>query len=368
MMRRLAPLILLLLMAVPPVSARDWTLIRHQGQEWVTLENVAQFYGFDGIQKAGNRQTLKNDRLQLEGRVGSRELMINGVKFILSHPLTSRNGDLLVSRIDLAKLIEPVFRPQMVRNPEPVKTVILDPGHGGHDQGARSRVGNEKIFNLDVAERTRRLLSQRGYRVEMTRTRDEFISLDERVKFANQFRNAIFVSIHFNAGGSQATGLETYTLAPRGVPSTAADGPRVSDNQLCAGNMRDAENMVLATATHASLVSALPLPDRGIKRARFVVLRDIRIPGVLVECGFLSNPGEARLIASTAYRERVAIALARAIDNYQRAITGRRQPSAGRRTASGESPGRVGESIDLDRSVSRLDLDKPTVVVPGGSR
>lgn len=319
-----AGLFFLLVLGLNEIQAMEWNVVRHQGKEWVTMEDVARFYQLDGYQRAANRANLSNQRLRLEGRSGSRELLINGVKFILSDPLTSHNGHLLLSRIDLAKLVEPVFRPRMIRNTSDVRTVILDPGHGGHDQGARSSFGNEKVFALDVAQRTRRLLLQRGYRVEMTRTRDEFIPLEDRVRFANQFQDAIFISIHFNAGGTQATGLETYTLAPRGVPSTAADGPRVSDNQLCAGNARDAENMVLATAAHAALVSVLPLPDRGIKRARFVVLRDITIPGVLVECGFLSNPREARLIASEAYRERLAIGLARAVDQYRNAIRGGR--------------------------------------------
>src|SRR5262249_39819838 len=154
---------------------------------------------------------------------------------------------------DLTKVLEPVLRPQKIKNGEKVDTIVLDPGHGGHDNGATSPYGNEKSFSLDVAFRTRTLLMQAGYRVVMTRSNDTFIPLEERARIANQYSNALFISIHFNSGGA-GTGLETYTLAPRGVPSMMADGPRISDLQPCPGNVNDAQNIALATATHASLV------------------------------------------------------------------------------------------------------------------
>ena len=137
---------------------------------------------------------------------------------------------------------------------------------------------------------------QAGFKVVLTRTNDTFIPLGERTRIANQYTNALFIAVHFNSGGA-GTGLETYTLAPRGVPSMMADGPRVSDLEQCTGNAHDAENMALATATHAAMVVKSKLFDRGIKRARFVVIRDIAIPGVLVEGGFQTNMNDARIIA-----------------------------------------------------------------------
>jgi hypothetical protein len=154
----------------------------------------------------------------------------------------------------------------------------------------------------------------------MTRTTDEFIPLEDRVRFANMHPTALFIAIHFNSGGSDANGIETYTLAPRGVPSMAADGPMLSDLRPCAGNGCDAENMALACATHASLISHARLYDRGIKRARFVVIRDITIPGVLVEGGFLSNPRDAALIATSQYRQEEAQCIAIAVRNYRNAV------------------------------------------------
>ena len=195
-----------------------------------------------------------------------------------------------------------------------------------HDKGARSIYGNEKDYTLDVVRRCKAILEQQGYKVYLSRSGDYFVSLDDRSAFANQFSNAMFISVHFNSGQSLASGLEVFTLAPRGVPSMASDGPRMSDLVECKGNKRDAENMALATATHAAMVGRSRLFDRGIKRARFVVIRDIGIPGVLIEGGFLSNSHDAKLIASAQYRQLMAFSIAMAVNNYQRATTANPPP------------------------------------------
>ena len=153
----------------------------------------------------------------------------------------------------------------------------------------------------------------------MTRSTDVFIPLEERAAFANRFRDGMFVCIHFNAGSDFGTGIETYTLAPRFVPSTGDDSPSASCMIPCAGNVDDPENMALATAMHAALLSRLPMVDRGIKRARFCVLRLTTIPAVLIEGGFVSNLQEASRIATPAYRQAEAEAIALAIRNYQTA-------------------------------------------------
>ena len=268
---------------------------------------------------------------------------------------------MLISRMDLTKVIEPVLRPSRIKGAELVDTVVLDPGHGGHDNGATSIFGNEKAFALDVALRTRDLLQQMGFKVHMTRSDDTFIPLEDRVRYANQYSNALFISIHFNSGGSDASGLETYTLAPRGVPSMAADGPRLSDLDPCGGNVCDAENMALATATHASMVYHSQLYDRGIKRARFVVIRDIHIPGVLVEGGFLSNPDDSRKIATTAYRQQMALCIANAVRNYRTAVGA---PARLDLAASGphQPPPAVAENAT--GGDGRAKANEPVVVTP----
>jgi N-acetylmuramoyl-L-alanine amidase len=321
-MIRVIGIILLLACFSFDASAAEWKLIKHGGRDYVSAENVAGFYGLGGLTRAANDFTMASGRRSLRGQVGSAEFYINNLKFILSYPVAEHEGQPIISRMDLTKLIEPVMRPSRISGVEQVRTVILDPGHGGADCGARSRWGSEKRFTLDVAVRAKEELKKEGLRVYMTRTTDEFVSLYDRVKFANRFPNALFVSIHFNSGGAHATGLETYTLAPRGVPSMAADGPRITDLEPCPGHANDPENMALATATHAAMVAHSGLYDRGIKRARFVVIRDITIPGVLIEGGFLSSPLDSRRIATASYRQGLATWIAAAVRNYRRAIAG----------------------------------------------
>ena len=320
LMRTLPSFLLILLACAATAFGSDWALIKYQGRDHVTLENVAQFYGLGGVTRTSTSLTLGTYGRSLRGAIGSSELYINNLKFILSYPIAESNGEPVISRMDLTKVVEPVLRPSRIKGAEHVDTVVLDPGHGGHDNGASCMWGNEKTFALDVAMRTKTILEQHGFKVILTRTGDYFVPLEERVRFANRFNNALFISIHFNSGGSDASGLETYTLAPRGVPSMMADGPRISDLELCAGNARDSENMALATATHAALVAHSQLYDRGIKRARFVVIRDIMIPGVLVEGGFLSNPGDSRRIATTQYRQNMAFCISAAAMNYRNAV------------------------------------------------
>lgn len=302
----------------------DWKIVKRDGRDYIPLENVGKFYQLGDVQNVGNNFTFRTQHRSLRGQRGSREFYINNLKFILSYPIQEVDGKLLISRMDLTKLVEPVMRPNRISSAGKITTVVLDPGHGGHDNGATSIYGQEKQFTLDVALRARAILQKAGYRVVMTRSNDRFVPLEERARIANRHANAVFISIHFNSASTGASGVETFSLAPRGVPSMANDGPALSDYTPCPGNARDAENIALACATHASLVYNSRLFDRGIKRARFVVIREVTTPGVLLEGGFLSNPNDARLIATAAYRQQLAISIAQAVRNYRNAVGGPR--------------------------------------------
>lgn len=318
-MRRCFLLTLILLCSVAFCRAAEWQVVKIGGRDYLTLENLAQFYGFSTVQRSGSNFLLHNTGRSLRGEANSVEFLINGLKFNLSYPIAEHDGKLCVSRMDLTKVIEPVLRPSRIKNAEKINTIVLDAGHGGHDKGAPSSFGLEKTYALDVVMRARQLLQASGFNVVLTRTADVFIPLEERVRIANQYRNALFISIHFNSGGS-GTGLETYTLAPRGVPSMMADGPRISDLDQLPGHACDAQNMALATATHAALVAKSQMYDRGIKRARFVVIRDITIPGVLIEGGFMTNNYDARMVASPVFRQNMANCIVQAVQNYRRAV------------------------------------------------
>src|SRR6202022_36713 len=173
----------------------------------------------------------------------------------------------------------------------PSTTVVIDAGHGGLDRGGiPCQLVPEKTMTLDVAQRLKAVLIAYGYRVVMTRDSDVFIPLGTRVAIANSYRNAIFVCIHFNAaprGG--ASGIETYFYSSQSLP--------------------------LASAIHYYVAGGAPSANRGVRRRGFFVLRNTRIPSVLVECGFLTNPTEAQYAQNSAYRQKLALEIAHGIQN-----------------------------------------------------
>jgi len=358
-MRRAFAVGIALLMCVAAHSFAEWTLMKISGRDYVPLDDVADFYGLGKVQRVGNDAIMELGARNLKGSANSVEFYINRLKFNLSYPIAEQGGRLWLSRMDLTKVLEPVLRPSKIKGAERIDTIVLDAGHGGYDKGAPSSYGFEKDFALDVCQRARMLLTQAGYKVAMTRSSDVFVPLYDRVRFANQYSNALFISIHFNSGGA-GTGLETYTLAPRGVPSMMADGPRISDLDPCPGHVNDAENIALATATHAAMVMRSRMPDRGIKRARFVVIRDITIPGVLVEGGFLSNDSDARLIATPAYRQQLATSVVQAVQNYRRAVG----TQIGEVAARQDGPRVETNSPMLRATPSKTDPQTPIVITP----
>ena len=336
-----------LLFFVSRAIAFDWTLVKFGGRDYVPIEDVAKFYSFTQASYSGDAIALQGTTLRMIGGVNSRELCLNGLKFILSFPIVRVDNRVLMSRMDLSKLVEPVLRPARI-DAKPVRTVVLDAGHGGYDQGATSMLGTEKDFALDVVERARDLLTRAGFNVRLSRSGDVFIPLEDRAAFANRQSNAVFVSVHFNAGGRQdAGGIETYCLAPRGVPSTNSLNLTLSDFEPSIGNIRDPENIALATAMHAALITRVGAGDRGIKRARFAVLRDTSIPAVLIEGGFLTNPLDRIRIATPVYRQLLAQAILQGVQSYNRALN------------------RAGSSDKM--MVKRIETSEPASTDPGAS-
>jgi N-acetylmuramoyl-L-alanine amidase len=208
-----------------------------------------------------------------------------------------------------------------------VQTVVLDPGHGGYDKGQVSRYGSEKDFALDVARKLRPILQAKGMRVMMTREGDYFVPLEVRAQIANAARNSIFVSIHFNATNDDpnATGFEIFSFTPRGAPSTSDGTAAAGSVSMQPGSSMDAQSLALSACIYHSLLGHIPEYDRGIKRARFAVLRLTKVPAVLIEGGFLTERGESKLIANKDWRAKLAGAISVGIESY-RALPLNKQP------------------------------------------
>ena len=314
-------------LTAPVQAAPEWKVIKVNGWDYLSVENVAQFYGFAGDATSIEKTIrLDNGQNQLEVTLDSREAIVNGVRNWLCFPIIEREGKYLVSRIDLAKTIEPQFRPHMIKNLGKIKTVVVDPGHGGTEKGAASPYGLEKDFCLDVALKLKPLLVAKGYNVIMTREKDETVTLPERARIANATKDSIFVSIHFNATdyNRDATGFEIYSLTPRGAPSTNDNAMLSHFAHMQAGSPVDAASLILSSSVYHAMLGYMPEFDRGVKRARFAVLRLTNIPAILVEGGFLTEREESREIASPQWRAKLAQSIAVGIDSY-RGLAERRQ-------------------------------------------
>lgn len=304
-----------------------WTVVKIDGKDYLSIQDIQRFYNFTRLTRNGNSISLENSKVEMKLTVGGNECLMNNVKFVFSDPVVTSGNGVYVSRVDLAKLIDPVLRPSYIKNAENFRTVILDAGHGGKDPGATNPLGTEAEYNLILAKKLKTLLEAKGFKVLMVRETDRYYTLQERVEIANKVtENAIFISLHFNAGGKAARGIETFTLSPPGV-SHYGSNLKASDAQARAGNQHDSANIALATAIHGSVLRRLGENtfDRGIKRARFSVLSGVKHPAVLFEGGFMSHAYEARLIAHESYQNALAVGILDAINRYRFAVGGKKE-------------------------------------------
>lgn len=232
-----------------------------------------------------------------------------------------------------------------------VRRVIVDAGHGGSNLGTSSADGvHEKDVTLDIAERVRQLVVQRGFEAVMTRTADETRSLQERAATANRRHGDIFVSIHLNSlRPSSARGIETYYLGPSDGPEFDAiaaaenrhSGYSLSDirsllEKIYTDARRD-ESRRLAESVQRALVlnlrqTAPAITDRGVKTAPFVVLVATEMPAIVAEVSSLSNEDDARRLNTAEYRQTIAEALVSGIQTF---AYGSRVSATERRGTSG---------------------------------
>ena len=244
-------------------------------------------------------------------------ILVDGVKVMLDDAVGAQRGHLTLSKRDYDKVFVPLFwdAPKA-----PARRIVLDPGHGGKDTGKVNGTHKytEKAATLDTAARLKILLEKQGFEVVFTRTKDVFLDLDDRAAMATSLKADLFISLHYNAGpagDTTADGIETYCLTPAGQRSTNA-GKAKSTTAAEPGNRFDTANMALAWGIQRRLVKSTGAEDRGVRRARFAVLRTLSCPGVLIEGGFMSSRKEGALIADAAYRQKIAEAVSAGIVDY----------------------------------------------------
>ena len=325
-MRKIGFVFLLALMLAPSELARgkngyvrpsyvrldEWARANVFSVHWLERDRTLELDG------RGVRLTFNVD-----SRSDARKAQINGVQVWLAFPVLVQNGSALISQTDLADTIGPILGPP--RNPPgiKVKTICIDPGHGGNDPGYQVGSNDEKKYTLLLAQEVRAQLKAAGFKVVLTRTTDIKIPLEGRPAAAHRAGADLFISLHFNASETarnEVKGTEIFCCTPAGATSTNARGE--GDTQWVVGNRHDEKNVLLAYEMQKSYVKNLGVEDRGVKRARFEVLREATMPAILIEGGFMSHPAEGRKIFDSAYRKQMAHAIVEGVLGYKRAVRG----------------------------------------------
>jgi N-acetylmuramoyl-L-alanine amidase len=289
------------------------------GHSYTPLADWARVNGYQPA-KSSQRNTVayskQTSRLVFEK--DSHVAEINGVNVALSFPVAADKGQFLIAQLDLGKTVEPLIFPWKA-NDKKITTIVIDPGHGGRDPGNRYGWHYEKTYTLLLATELSRQLKAAGFNVILTRTKDQYIDLDSRPDIANRRGADLFVSLHFNAtesGRNSVSGVETYCITPVGASSSNAEGKGAGHGATPA-NALEKESLLLAYQVQKTLVKSLSAEDRSVRRARFAVLRDAKMPAILVESGYMTHPTEGKKIFTAAYQKQAAAAIVKGILDYQ---------------------------------------------------
>ncbi len=332
MFRKIFYLILIFLTFVYPA---DITAVTIQGSKgliesraftfqnitFVPLTSFAKAYGMQEIWNPKTKMVhLQGNQTKFSFRVGSPYFSMNGKIGQMPSEARLVNGRLLIpfqfgtQTFSKLSINEPLAIAQPSQKPptnvlsRSTFTVLLDPGHGGYDVGAKGRRGiHEKDINLDVARKVRDKLQAQGIRVLMTRSVDNFISLWGRVGLARQYKPDIFVSIHTNAARNRTVnGIELFYYANANVKENGTS---------CVRNKT--KSYQLARSIQSKMITQVRSRSRGVKGARFFVLRNATTPAILVEVGFITHGSEEKNLAQKNYRDTLAQAIADGIISFK---------------------------------------------------
>jgi len=291
---------------------------------YLSLKTVAARLGME-IEESGQPREarLASKWTALTFEEHQRDFLLNGTRVFLGFPVALKDRRLAIAEADFVQTLQPILTPQVFSPPGNPIRVILDAGHGGHDPGARNAsLGlQEKDLVLRFSGILATHLRAAGFEVGFTREDDHFIELEERSRLANASGADVFLSLHFNASYKPGvTGAETFVLPPAMAPPTSRAALSESDRQRYPGNGQDPWNLLLGFYVQRQLHETMAMKDRGLKRARFVVLRDLQMPGILIEGGFLSNETEARQLAKPENMEKLAEAITTGLITYRRTV------------------------------------------------
>ncbi|MCH7589468.1 N-acetylmuramoyl-L-alanine amidase [PVC group bacterium] len=333
------------------MSHKTYSFVSRLGTAETFAKNENLTYMFDS---STGLVRFESGDIMIRALVGFEDIIINGRLYSMDEAFGMSDGkvrvpsDFLALYRKITKKRKRKFRRDVsekrviVKKAVGLKKIVLDPGHGDHNFGAVGRRGTkEKNVVLDIALHLKKLLKSQGKELVMTRNRDVFVKLSERARIANKFQTDFFVSIHANASKNRgANGVEVYYLSQKtddysravtAMENQSFDLKQEEKEGLLASSKGTEqivkelkftefrkESIDMAASIQKELARVVKTKNRGVKSANFYVLRKVNSPSVLVEVGFLTNPGEERKLATKSYRKIVAQAIYRGIMNYDR--------------------------------------------------
>ncbi len=255
-------------------------------------------YNSSGFNHEAYKKGLNSEVLS---KLRTEQLKPSGIKVII--PIKSTTQLNYQESFDNKQLRLTIFTPKeeeikqskptpavITRNPN-VRTIVIDAGHGGTDVGATREGYYEKDITLDIAERLEKILKKKGFNVLMTRDKDIYVSLQDRVQYTEDNKGDLFVSIHVNSSVTpEGNGLETHYYTPQSYD--------------------------FAQIVHKEFVSAIDSKDRGLFKSKFYVINHTTCPSILVETGFISNPEERKELLTSSRKQKTAEAIAKGILKY----------------------------------------------------
>lgn len=303
------------------VGARDPRRVEREAGPMVSVAPLLRRHGFKPVGDREERWTWRRDDDRLVFELNSRRIWWNDVICWMHEPVTQHRSGWWVDEADAGTVLIPLIRSTEVLGDAGYRRILLDPGHGGGDTGGRGPSGLlEKDLVLEITLQVAARLRGDGYEVRLTREDDRSLSLSQRVQIAADWPADLFVSIHLNsAANTAARGTETFILPAGGHRSTADQGSGPFAGAQPA-NRYDGPNQVLAFALQRRLLERTGNVDRGIRRARFHVLREAMSPAVLVECAFLTHPEEERRLGDPDYLMQIAEAITLGIQDYLKEV------------------------------------------------
>lgn len=319
-MRRAILLLLLLFLSAAPFVLPAQGVPRsirtqwYAGRRYLSVNDIAGFYGMSMIRGENNRYTLSLRNARIVMTMNKRYGSLNGIAVTYLYAPALLGGRPYISELDFSKVIEPTMRNATLPK-QRVRTIMIDPGHGGKDNGAPGPNRTwEKQIALSLSLKLRDALRAKGFNVIMTRTTDRYPSLEDRVGMHAKTKADLFISIHCNASVVKSiNGIETFALTPAGAPSSSDSKASFTRNP---GNACDRQNFRLAYEIQRQLIWKTGANDRGVKHARFYVIKNVACPAVLIETGFLSNDREGTQLLTRKRQQATVNAIVDGILHY----------------------------------------------------